>query len=67
MITELTDYPVLQDTDDEDVAEQYGAAKWNIYVIRADGTLHILHYDLKMPTQLDRLTQWIEDARSASP
>lgn len=63
-LTEKTDLPVLQDITSEDAATQYGASKWYLYVLNPDGSLHIMHYNLPMPTQLPRLLQWIQDARS---
>ena len=66
-IIELTDLPILQDKNSVNAAEQYGAAKWYTMVIRPDGTLHKMHYDLPMPTQLGRLGDWIREAKGESP
>ena len=66
-ITDKTDAPVLQDTTSMNAATQYGAAKWYLYVIRPDGALHIMHYNLPMEEQIQRLLQWIADASAVSP
>ena len=66
-IIELTDLPIMQDNNSVNAAQQYGAAKWYTMVIRADGSLYKMHYDLPMPTQLGRLRNWILEAKGESP
>ena len=65
-ITDLTNFPVVQDEESVKIAEEYGASKWFIYIMNADGTLHKMHYDLPMPSQLDRLVKWVEAAKGGS-
>ena len=65
-ITELTDLPILQDNEEEEVAKQYGASKWYLYVINPEGKPHLIHYDLPMPSQLDRLDTWIAEAKGGT-
>ena len=66
-ITDKTDALVLQDTSTVNAAYQYGAAKWYLYVIRPDGTLHLMHYNLPMEAQIQRILQWVDDASSVTP
>lgn len=47
-LAELTDLPVLQDTEDADVATAYGAAKWYLYFVDANGELDHLYYELDL-------------------
>jgi hypothetical protein len=47
-LTSLTDLPVLQDTDDADVATAYGAAKWYVYFVDKQGQLDHLYYELDL-------------------
>ena len=65
-ITSLTDLPVVQDEEALEIADEYGAYKWFIYIINADGSLNKMHYDLPMPNQLSRLVEWINSAKEGS-
>lgn len=52
--TEVT-LPVLQDTDEADVAELYGAEKWYFTLIDREGLPRTVHYSLDLAIESDRL------------
>lgn len=43
-----TDIPILQDTDDVDAGEAYGAYKWYVYIVDQTGHLQALWYELDL-------------------
>lgn len=47
--------PILQDTTTADVFDQYGASKWYIYLIDAQGIPRTIHYGLDLDSERDRL------------
>lgn len=47
--------PVLQDTDEADVAELYGAEKWYFLLVDREGLPRTIHYSLDLGTESDRL------------
>jgi len=58
-IEDLTDgvtLPVLQDTDELEVAENYGASKWYVYIIDRSGIPRYVHYSMDLDgDEADRL------------
>ena len=64
-IEDLTDgvsLPVLQDTDDTEVAESYGASKWYVYLIDRSGHPRYVHYSLDLDgDEADRLVSEINE------
>ena len=65
-LAENTTLPILQDTSEQAVANQYGAEKWYIYLIGPDQKLKLLHYSLDLDAERDRLLAEIEEVQSGS-
>ena len=59
------DLPVLQDTTTDKVFVDYGASKWYIYVLDAEGNPRYVHYQVDLNGERDRLLSEIDDARGA--
>ena len=55
--------PILQDTASAKIIQCYGASKWYIYVIDANGIPKTIFYSLDLDSERDRLLQAIADAR----
>ncbi|MFT5684883.1 MAG: hypothetical protein ACI8RZ_005828 [Myxococcota bacterium] len=47
--------PILQDTSEADVFDEYGASKWYVYLIDAQGIPRTIHYALDLDSERDRL------------
>lgn len=54
-LTEGLTLPVLQDTSEADVFDLYGASKWYLYIIDAQGIPRFLHYTVDMDGERDRI------------
>lgn len=54
--------PVLQDTTTDGVFDAYGASKWYLYVIDAEGELAYLHYSFDIDGDTDRLLTELSEA-----
>ncbi len=52
--------PVLQDTNEDGVADAYGASKWYIYLMDAQGVPKTIWYELDLDTERDRLLSEIQ-------
>ena len=63
-LAENTTLPILQDTSEQAVANQYGAEKWYIYLIGGDQRLKLLHYSLDLDAERERLLQEIADIQA---
>lgn len=50
-----TDLPILQDTPELDVQEQYNADRWYIYLLDRGGVPRTVHYKLDLERQQERL------------
>lgn len=62
-LPELTDgltLPVLQDTVEVDVAAQYGAEKWYVYLVDRSGRVRHIHYKFDLTNTSDRLVAEID-------
>ena len=47
--------PVLQDTSEADVFDLYGASKWYVYLVDAQGNPRTIHYSIDLDGERDRL------------
>lgn len=54
LTTDVT-LPVLQDTSDAQVFQQYGASKWYMYFIDPTGELRFVHYEMNVPNEEARI------------
>ncbi len=54
-LTENVTLPVLQDTPEDAVFSAYNASKWYIYLVDTDGRLVLLHYEMELDDEEDRL------------
>jgi len=63
-MTDGVTLPVLQDTSKDDAADAYGASKWYIYLIDAEGIPQVIHYSLDFPDEAERLVTEINTLRS---
>jgi len=52
--------PVLQDTVEADVAGQYGAEKWYVYLVDRSGRVRHIHYKFDLTNTSDRLVAEID-------
>jgi hypothetical protein len=50
-----TSLPILQDTAEKGTAKCYGASKWYVYVIDAEGVPRYVHYQIDLSAERDRL------------
>ena len=57
--------PILQDDVETHLAQCFGASKWYIYIIDAEGVPKTIFYSLNLDTERDRLLAAIQDARGA--
>lgn len=53
--------PVLQDTGEADVADDYGAEKWYFMLIDREGRPRLIHYSLDLGSESDRLLSEIAE------
>ena len=53
--------PILQDTSTDGVATCYGASKWYIYLIDRSGIPQLIHYQLDLDSERERLLTEIAD------
>ncbi|MEC7946985.1 MAG: redoxin family protein [Myxococcota bacterium] len=59
-LTEGLTLPVLQDTSDASVTEQYGAEKWYLYLIDRSGRVRHIHYRFDLTNTSGRLVAEID-------
>lgn len=59
--------PVLQDTTTALTFEAYGAEKWYLYAIDAQGVVRALHYELHLPEGEARLLELLALAQAGAP
>ena len=55
--------PILQDDVETHLAKCFGASKWYIYIMDAEGMPKTIFYSLNLDTERDRLLAAIADAR----
>ena len=60
----LHDLPTLQDTSEEGAADKIGASLYWNYILKPDGRLQAMYYEMYLPTDEQRLLADIAAARS---
>jgi len=65
-LVSLHDLPTLQDTTDEGAADKIGASLYWNYILKTDGLLHAMYYEMYLPTDEQRLLGDIDAARSGT-
>lgn len=64
-LTEGVSLPVLQDVDAVQAFTTFGAEKWYMYFIDAQGVLRALHYELHLPDGEARMLELLALAQEA--
>ena len=66
-LTDGISLPVLQDTEQAAVADQYGAQKWYVYVVDRTGQVRWIHYRFDLTNHADRLVAEVDALRAEEP